>query len=171
MTNEENQQLAALLGKLTWPVAPEVFDALCENFIATPVELAIVRESSNWPEVFMIYRDDTYFHGWHITGSLILPGRTVGTVVHDIISRELGISLSEPDLTFIRFREFMKGAGPGQSSRGQELSLIHVLRLPEDADVPLDEHRKFFPLSDLPSTTLPHHVVVLEDVREYLAGK
>lgn len=169
LTDGENRQLVELLGKLSWPVDPGVFDALCENLSVTPVELAVVRKGPRGPEVFMVYRKDKFFTGWHITGSIVRPGRTVDDVLRDIVSREVGVSLAEPLFEFIRFRQFMKGEGPNQSRRGQEVSLIHSLFLPEGTEVHLDAGRKFFPLHDVPGDTLEHHKVVLADIREYLA--
>jgi hypothetical protein len=169
LTGGENHQLAELLKKLSWPVDSKVFDALCENFSVTPVELAVMRKSLCGPEVFMVYRNDKFFRGWHITGSIVVPGRTTDDVLRDIVSREVGISFAEPHFSFVRFRQFMKGSGPNQSRRGQEVSLIHILFLPDDTDVSLDGERGFFPLNNLPRDTLQHHKVVLADVREYLA--
>lgn len=169
LNEEETDQLVTLLGKLTWPVDSRVFDALCENFSVTPVELVVLRESREGPEVFMIYRKDRFFTGWHSTGSIILPGRTVDFVLRDIITREVGISLAAPHFEFVRFRQFMKGNGPNQSARGQEVSLIHVLRLPKEVEVSLNAERKFFPLSKLPEDLLQHHKMVLADVKKYLS--
>ena len=170
LTEKENQQLVALLGKLAWPADRSVFNALCENFSVTPIELVVIREGVHGPEVFLSYRNDEYFTGWHITCSIILPGWTADRVIKDILSREVGISLAEPRAEFVRFRQFMKGGGYGQSRRGQEVSLIHVLRLPEGTEVSLDAGRKFFPLSELPEDILFHHKVVLADVKEYLSS-
>ena len=43
LTAQENFQLVKLLDKLEWPVTPEVFDALCVNFVTSPIELAVIR--------------------------------------------------------------------------------------------------------------------------------
>lgn len=169
LTEVENRQLIELLGRLTWPVPPDVFDAICENFSVTPIELAVVRDGKEGPEIFMIYRNDAYFKGWHITGSIIIPGRTVDFVLKDIITREVDISLAEPHFEFVRFRQAMKGNGPDQSRRSQEVSLIHVLRLPNGTGIPLDAERRFFPLDQLPEDIIAHHVNILADVRGYLS--
>ena len=96
LTAQENFQLVKLLDKLEWPVTPEVFDALCVNFVTSPIELAVIRRGEKEQEVLMIYREDKFFNGWHIPGSVILPGRTIELVLSALVRREVGIEIHDP---------------------------------------------------------------------------
>lgn len=153
-------------------VPPEVFDAMCEHLVTAPIELAVLRQGVSGSEVLMLDRHDRYFAGWHMPGSVILPGRNTPIVFRSLLKRELGLDFDQlekqPEL--VDCLDIMKGPGLGQCSRGQEANRLYVLRLnySESTMVECHSKRQFFPLTQLPPTTLPHHQTMIQRVLSYL---
>ena len=168
LINEENFELIRLLNKIEWPVTPDVFDAVCNNLSINPVDLALLRKGEKEHEVFLIYREDKFFKGWHFPGSVILPGRTVNSVLKDVVEREIGISAQGLMFELVGFHQFMKGKNTGECPRGQEISLFHALFLDSKTKIETDKNRKFFPINKLPHNILPHHKILALDLKEYL---
>lgn len=169
LTNQENLELVRLLNKIEWPVSADLFDAICGNMSINPVDLAILKKSTDGFKIFLIYRKDNFFDGWHIPGSVILPGRTIAMVLKDIIEREINIPEKGFDFKFITFHQFMKGSNLGQCPRGQETELLYALFLEEDVRIETDEFRKFFPIEKPPENALSHHKTLLLSIRNYLS--
>lgn len=168
LTKRENLELIRLLHKMEWPVAPDLFDAICNNLPVNPIDLAVVREGDEGPEVFLIYRDDTFFKGWHFPGSVILPGRTIDSVLKDIMEREVGVRVKGLTFDLVGFHQFMKGKGVGRCSRGQELDVFYAVSLGRNCKVKIDENRKFFPLHKLPKDILSHHKILAVSIKTYM---
>lgn len=171
LTNKENLELIYLLNKIEWPVTPDLFDAICNNLSVNPIDLAVLREGDEGPEIFLIYREDNFFKGWHFPGSVILPGRTVSFALKDIVEREIGTSTEGLTFEFVGFHQFMKGGSFGECPRGQEVDLFHVLFLDRETKIETDESRKFFPISKFPDDILSHHKVLFSSIKKYLECK
>ena len=147
-------------------VPPEVFDAICEYLITTPIELAVLKLGGNDSEILMVYREDKYFTGWHMPGSVVLPGRTAEGIFPVLLRRELGLEFARlrNKPKFVISMDVMKGSGPDQCNRGQEVNRLYTLWL-EEAEAELiqpDDHRRFFPLNRIPDDVLPHHRTMIE---------
>ncbi len=168
LTIVEETELIRLMSKVQFPVSPDVFDVWCENFISNPVELAVVRNCGRTSQIFLIYRADKYYRGWHMPGSVLLPGRKVKQVLESLVKREVGLELAElknPPV-FLDYMEFAKGNGKGENPRGQKLSLLFVLKLESSEYVTADGG--FFSLNELPEDLLTSHKVLVERVRRHL---
>src|SRR3989344_322546 len=150
ITNEENLELVRLLKKVEWPVPLDLFDAICNNLSVNPIDLAVIRKGDEGYEVFMNYREDIFFKGWHFPGSIILPGRTIMSVLEDVIEREVGTSAEGLKFEFVGFHQFMKGSGFGECPRGQEVDLFHVVFLDQEIKIETDDTRRFFPINKFP---------------------
>ncbi|MDO8604210.1 MAG: hypothetical protein Q7K40_02300 [bacterium] len=168
LTNQENFELIRLLNKIEWPVRSDLFDAFCGNMLTSPVDLALLKKSAAGFEIFLIYRKDKFFDGWHVPGSVMLPGRTVLTVLKDVMEREINIHEKNFDFKFIGFHQFMKGHEFGQCSRGQETELLYVLFLEESTKIRTDNERKFFSIEKLPDDILSHHQILISSIKNYL---
>lgn len=171
LTNKENLELIYLLNKIEWPVTPDLFDAICNNLSVNPIDLAVLREGDEGSEVFLIYREDNFFKGWHFPGSVILPGHTIKSVLKDIVGREMGISAEGFAFDLVGVHQFMKGNNIGECPRGQEVDLFHVLFLDRGTKIEIDENRKFFPISKFPDDILSHHKVLFSSIKKYLKCK
>lgn len=72
LSEKESQTLIQLLNK--WeggPLSPELFDALGRIIPQVAIEMNVVREGTNGPELVLIYRDE---HDIHWPGMLHQPG-------------------------------------------------------------------------------------------------
>lgn len=168
LAKQENLELVRLLNKIEWPVCPDLFDAICNNLPVNPVDLAVIRKGEEGPEVFLIYRDDHFFKGWHFPGSVILPGRAIKSVLKDVIEREVGVRTRGLSFDLVGIHQFMKGKSAGKCARGQELDVFYAIFLTKDVNVGTGEHRKFFPLNKLPKNILSHHKVLAASIKEYV---
>lgn len=157
LTEKESKTLVSLMKKVEFPVSPEIFNAWCWSFITNPIELAVLRVRDGYQEVFMIYRDDAFYKGWHLPGSIYLPGDTAQQVIQRLVKREVMQEITPAE--FIGYAEISKA----ENSRGQELSLLFVSWC-KGSDV---SHGKFFPLENPPTDTLEHHKKLLQRVARH----
>lgn len=153
LTELESQQLAQLMGKIEWPVALPVFEAWCNNFITNPIELGVLKDDG----ILMLYRKDRFFDGWHIPGSVLIPGSRVSQVLDRLVRNEVGAKVSEPE--FVSWIEIPKEINP----RGQELSLLFTCFILED----YFKEGQFFPLSSPPKNILPHHLILVKTIKDW----
>jgi hypothetical protein len=169
LTEAEQDELARLLAKLTWPVPEKTFRAICENLIMTAVELAVLRGSKSNPEVFMVFRDDSYWPEgqWHMPGTILLPGKVLGTAMPGLIEREVGRIINEPH--FVGCYDLPKGGGYGQSRRGQVVSRLYAVWVNNESRVRQDERNKFFPLNNMSHLSiLSEHLYMLNKLRAHV---
>ncbi len=165
LTPEESLQLAALMQKVEFPVSQEVFNEWCANFSIGTAEIALFRinPKTKEKEVFLTYRKDRFFDGWHFPGSVILPGKTVQDTLNKVIKSELGsMQMTEPK--YLTWFERVKGRD--KEVRGQELSIFHVASTSaEDGET---ETAKFFALNNIPENLILEHRVVIDYLKENL---
>ncbi|OGZ15172.1 MAG: hypothetical protein A3J08_02850 [Candidatus Lloydbacteria bacterium RIFCSPLOWO2_02_FULL_51_11] len=148
-----------ILGEKGFPVPPQVFDAWCGACITVPIELAVLRKASDGtPEVLMIHRDDKFFLGWHIPGSILLPGETEEIVFRRLARKEVIGRISPPQ--FIDRMHTMKG---NENSRGQEVSLLFACFF-ENQQSPVGQ---FFPLHNPPEDTIGEHKPFLKRIARW----
>lgn len=164
LTPEESKQLAALMQKVEFPVPVEVFNEWCANFTIGTAEIALFRVNpkTKEKEVFLTYRKDRFFDGWHFPGSVILPGKTVQDTLNKVIKTELG-SITITDPKYLTWFERVKGRDEGL--RGQELSLFYISYTEANIET---EAEKFFSLKNIPKNLIPAHIVVVDYLKENL---
>src|SRR3990167_8787178 len=90
-TRGEVQQLVRLLGKLKWPVPYPVFLAICKSIPIIAIDLAVMPDPNH---VLLTYRDDDFYKGWHIPGSILRYGDSIAKAHQRVASDELGLSVS-----------------------------------------------------------------------------
>jgi len=160
-SSEETKRIVGALNLLRekgFPVIPEIFDAWCGACITIPIELSVLRRNTDGEhEVLMIHREDKFFNGWHIPGTVMLPGDTEEKALMRLIEREVRAETSKP--CFIDRNHVEKKENP----RGQEVSLLFVCFLKG-----LYTGRgKFFSLLSPPEDTLVHHKHILERISRW----
>ncbi len=166
-----NEAFLALLGKLEWPVPPDIFYALARKTVLPSVDLAIIQKGGGRAEVLLTKRprSDPFFAGlWHIPGAIILPGETaLSTLEKRVLKPDVGVSLTgEPE--FLLARDILMGpAGRDSSPRGQEAYRLfqHVLRLDDPAVLVDGVERMFCPLDQLPDAFVRHQAPSVEHLR------
>ena len=161
LTPEEQEIAASLLSKATFPLSRDLFNAWCGSFVVPCVEIALLRNGEKGREIFLIYRHDEFFKGWHIPGSVIQPGQTIAVMLKKVADNELQHAQLRPQ--FLSWFEHMKGNAPNESARGHVISLVFVSEVPESLIE--SEIEKFFPLTDVPGDLLPEHISVIEKIK------
>jgi hypothetical protein len=162
LTTKEEKQLLDLMGKIKFPVSKEIFDAWCSNFTINTVELAVIRiNKSGVKEIFLTYRQDQFFDGWHIPGSVVLPTETVESKLKKLINKEFAdMVVSEPKF----FCWFERVVGRDKELRGQEMGLLFCAdfldRFVES------EKEKFFSFDTIPSNLIEEHKVLIESLKK-----
>ena len=162
LTAKEQGQLVRLMRKAEFPLPREVFNAWCENFTVPCIELAIVRKTMNDRELFLTYREDEFYKGWHIPGAVIQPGEKVEDVFERISRDELQGAKCAP--RFFAWLEYLKGTGEGQSARGHTIALIFSADAPEMLRE--SNHAKFLPLSKIPGDLISEHMPIVKVLRK-----
>lgn len=160
----EQKELLTLMDKLEFPLPSAVFEAWCRVFGNVCAEIAVMRTSNGVHEMLLTYRDDEYFKGWHIPGSIMLPGETIEDTRDRVMRVELSI---EPVVsTFIHWFQRMYGTGIGESTRGYELAFLFSIDSSRVKDFPMNEKAKFFALDHMPSDLIPNHVRIVDYLKD-----
>jgi ADP-ribose pyrophosphatase YjhB (NUDIX family) len=162
LTHEEWRQWAALTARVQFPTpreVPEAFRSYCTALITNPIELAVMNRQD---ELLLVHRQDEFYEGWHIPGSLLCPGETEEQVLERIITREVKLSVSIP--VFVNRLHFRMGSGPGENPRGQELSLLFCCQTAATEAV----EGEFFSLDHLPPNVLTSHQTLIRELACWL---
>ncbi|MFA6432640.1 MAG: NUDIX domain-containing protein [Candidatus Paceibacterota bacterium] len=163
LASQEQNELIKLMGKVTFPLPPEVFSAWCLAFPTIAAELAVMRNNDGVREIFLTYREDEFFKGWHIPGSIHLPNEKFEDTLDRVITSEMGMSSSTP-YEFYRWFQYQPGNGIGESPRGDVITLMFVCEKPgnvEESDI-----AKFFPLTEMPEDLLLIHIPIIQALKE-----
>ena len=162
LNHEEKEELVRLMRKAEFPLPRDVFNAWCENFTVPCIEVVFLRDGVNGRELFLTYRDDGYFKGWHIPGAVIQAGENVEEVLRRIARDELqGVEFTP---RFFSWFECLKVTGVGESARGHVITLIFSAEAPDTLRE--SELAKFFPLSKTPGDLITEHVPIIEELRK-----
>lgn len=133
LTRGEIKQLVRLLGKLRWPVPYPVFLAICKSIPIIAIDLALMPDSKH---VLLTYRDDDFYKGWHIPGSVLRYDDSIAKAHQRVASSELGVSISNVHfVTYFYLRDH----------REEGIALLFVAKpksKPKDG--------KYFPLTKMP---------------------
>lgn len=167
----EEKQLARLLDRVQWPLPKVVFEALMRKTISVPIELGVFAyDPSGLLQVLMLQRpaDDEEFPplSWHMPGTVVRDDETVGLAMQRLLSGELeGMVKETPEYAGIF--EVTRGADHPRHA----LSLMYsVLLKGETQYVNYAGPGKFFPVSQLPESTLPHHRKLFDLMMPWATG-
>jgi len=143
-----------ILQEKGFPVDKKIFDAWCSTCITVPIELSVLRVTNKKKlEVLMIHREDKFFHGWHIPGTVMLPGDTEACALARLRDKHVLADTSEPV-----FVDRLHVPVNQENKRGQMAELLFVSFIQ-------GKHSgvgKFFPLHTPPNDTLAHHKKLLQ---------
>lgn len=163
LTNEERIRLVELIGKIEWPIHRDLFNAWCQNFPTSGVELAVMSLENC---IFLRYRDDEFFKGWHLPGTLFVQGDTEASALKRLVNREVGMNVTQP--VFIDRNFVPKGKGRFENKRGQEVTLLYLCFA--DASSYRGDGR-FFKLWNIPNNVLGHHKKMIDKIRTSMSGE
>jgi ADP-ribose pyrophosphatase YjhB (NUDIX family) len=157
LNQEEENKLIYLLKKVSFPMSKNLFYAWSENLTTVAIEVALLRKNG---EIFLTYRDDKYFKGWHIPGSIMIPGDTVNDVLSRVMKNEINMPFSTP--TFFNWFERTKGVN---TQRGQNLALVFIVVA--EGNIEENGVRKFFPTNNPPKDLILSPIPILEKLNEH----
>lgn len=169
VTKEEIEQAAKIINRLPKGFLPyPLFMAVAAKVVTPTLELIILRKSHEGLEVLMTKRleEDVYWPGeWHIPGTVIRSTDAAGTFAscfERILQDELKglVSVTEPEFVSIEFWDI---------HRGREIDQLYIANVKASAQ--LSDGMAFFPIDNLPSNTMEHHVSIVEIAKSYLGKK
>jgi hypothetical protein len=122
MKPEKVRQLVGLLGRIKWPVPPEVFNALLGAIPTVAIELVAFKDGK--VVLFPRPEDDPFFAGKvHFAGTVIRRGDTEASALTRA-AEELGNAAWPTPPRFVDRHHVPMGTGKMQCPRGQEISLV-----------------------------------------------
>lgn len=165
-TVEEQKEFIRLMGKLTFPTSLPVFESWCRVFGTVCAEAVIVRGEGLHTEIFLVYREDDFFKGWHIPGCTHLPTEHIQETFNRVLSTE--VKITPKSVSFFGWFERPYGDGPGESPRGHEFSFTFTVH----AENAVDEnvHACFFPLSQLPERIIANQFPIIDELKKKYLG-
>ncbi len=152
-----------------WHFPQHVFRALAWLMPTVPLELMIFDE---YERIFLLYRKDDEYDGWHVPGSMILRRQSQEAKLAELLHREIkptGLAVWDPKFFFVS--EHMPGPDDqserslGEDPRGQQESLVYLTRAVEGSH---PREGAFFPLNELPQNTLGHQRRMIATARKLL---
>lgn len=158
---EEQNKLVELMNKVEFPLPLEVFYSWCLNLGSSTAELLLMRKIEDKTEIFLEYREDKFFQGWHIPGCVHLPTESIEDTLNRVIEKEIRFKITSPEFLF--WFEYEKGEGLGESPRGHVFSFLYKAFVDEVPE--LSSTRKFFDLNNLPEDVIKQHIPVLNKLR------
>ena len=167
LNDEEKKELAHLLEKAeNVEIRGEIWHQLVKKFITVPIELCILNEEN---KVFLVYRNDREFDGYHMPGTVINDWEKVEEACKRLIRKEVtegaGLTITEP--ISIGWLEVRRGDKPEESKTRNAISLLHVAKVIESR-TPF-EGAGFYGFDELPENTLGHHKYILRFFKRYLS--
>ncbi len=169
LTDDEKEELANLLKKANnVEIRGEIWHQLVVKFITVPIELCILNERN---EVFLVYRKDREFDGYHMPGTVVNDWEDVTTartrLVHGEVMIGAGFSITDPHP--IGWLEVGRGEEPYQDRHRHAVSLLHIART--TSEFTPREGMGFYPFDEIPKNTLGHHQYLLTFFKRYLHDK
>jgi hypothetical protein len=166
LTEAEVRQLVDLMNKVTFPAPLPVFEAWCRVFGAACAELAVVRQGELGPELFLVYREDKFFKGWHIPGCIHMPHQEFGLTLKRVLDNEIKMDTEIP--IFFDWFERPYGHQNGHSARGHEFSFVYTAYLKGESRE--NENEKFFPFHKLPGDIMHHQIPIVDKLAKYFSS-
>lgn len=166
LNEKEKQDLVVLLEKIeNTEIRGEIWHQLVKKFITVPVELCIL---DNQNRVFLVYRKDREFDGYHMPGSVVNDWETVDEarkrLVRDEVIIGAGIEITEPEP--IGWMDSPKDAGPTEPSPRHGILLLHIARF--HGDFQPRDGMGFYSLDSIPENTLGCHKYLFPFLKRYL---
>lgn len=160
LSQDELKHLAAgCLLRIEHPekgIGTELFEAIIKVTPQPCVECIVVDNVINPSKIFLIWRDDEHYHGWHFPGAFMRYGNNFEETIEAIIvARELSGKVGSIRRTGINYSIV--------DSRGHAVAAgVYLVQLSEEPEE--SETRKWFPIGSIPNDLLKHHMEMLEEL-------
>lgn len=153
MTKAEERTLTRLLNTITWPVSPDVFNALLGAMPTVAIELQVITERGH---VVLLPRpqNDPFFAGKiHGPGTVMRRGDTEGNALRRALGELGDAHVTTPE--FIDRIHVPMGYGHMQCVRGQEIGLLFGVEILYP--IPINLMRHIYCPKQLPENVIPFH--------------
>lgn len=167
LTELEQKDLVRLMNKISFPTPLPVFEAWCRVFGTVCAEMIVIKNRDKNPEIFLTYRKDKFFKGWHIPGRVCIPTEEINDTLKRVCKEEIKMLITKEK--FFGWFERPFGKGVGECSRGHEFSFVFIAELKGGAT---ENHaEKFFPLNKLPKNLISLQIPIIKELNHFLLDK
>lgn len=165
LTAQEKENLALLLERVdSSEIRGEIWHQLVQKFITVSVIFCVLDKNG---DVFLSYRKDREFDGYHLPGATVNDWETVDQARERLaqgeLKRDAGIDIGETKP--IGWVEASRGVGDNPTRHAVILMYLTYVQ----NNVSLPEGLGFFPLKQLPSNILGCEKRVLSFFQKYLS--
>ncbi|MEK7116782.1 MAG: NUDIX domain-containing protein [Patescibacteria group bacterium] len=167
LTSQEEKELVRLINKLSFPTPLPVFEAWCQVFGTVCAEVIVIKNKDKNPEIFLTYRKDKFFKGWHIPGRVCIPTEKIGNTIERVCKEEIKMPITKE--SFFDWFERPFGKNIGESPRGHEFSFVFTAELKGKKRE--NQIEKFFPLNKLPKNLLPLQIPIIKKLSYFYKQK
>lgn len=163
---QEKEELAILLEKIeNTEITGEIWHQLVKKFITVPIELCIFDDQNR---IFLVYRKDREFNGYHMPGSVVNDWETVAEALKRLVKSEInndaGIEITEPKS--IGWLDSPRNIIPSETLTRHGILLLHVAYF--HGTFPPQKGMGFYPLDVLPDNILECHRYLVPFLKRYL---
>lgn len=159
LSDEEQEQLTALLRRMKWPLPRHVFYALVHNTVSVAIELIVFDADGN---ILIEYRKDTEYDGYALPGTVLRQNEDVLVALRRL--EEMEIKSRVTDITDLGWKEILQGIGEGRDRYRHYIPLLYACRLTGE----YTGVGEFYPWDQLPATILSHEKAIIEEVVQRL---
>ena len=163
LTKQEESELIRLLGKMKFPVSQELFFAWSKTGTTVSADVIVMRKTASGYEAFLTYRDDPFFKGWHVPGSIRLPSEKWDDTLKRVLVGELGLP-ADTKTDFFKWFDHPYGTKVGENPRGSVISIYSTCMDP--GNVTENDIGRFFPVSKIPKNILTVHIPIMKALAE-----
>lgn len=166
LNESDKRELAKLLERAkNTDIKGEIWYQFVKKFITVPVELCVLDKENR---VFLVYRKDREFDGYHLPGTIVNDWETVHDarlrLMQGEIKNDAGFDISYPEP--IGWLQVRRGEGEVESPTRHTVALLHIARV--EGDFTPQEGYGFYALDDIPKNTLRDHKFILRYFRRYI---
>jgi ADP-ribose pyrophosphatase YjhB (NUDIX family) len=166
LSEQEKKELSRLLGNIdSTDIRGEVWHQLVTKFITVPIELCILDKNNR---VFLVYRKDKEYDGYHMPGTVINDWETVETackrLVEGEVMRDAGLTISYPEP--IGWVEVTRNLSSATYHPRHGIALLHIAHL--KGGISSEGSHGFYDFGNLPENILECHKYLLGFYRRYL---
>ena len=155
LSDEEQEQLVVLLGRMVWPLQPRVFHALVNKTVTVAIELVVFNSEG---KVLLECRKDIEYDGYALPGTVLRDNEDIPTATKRLFEKEIRSQVSEP--VSLGWMEIQKGTELGQDLYRHYIALLYSSKL----EGPYLGGGEFFQVNQIPKNTLSHEKSIVEEV-------
>jgi len=132
-------------------IGTELFEALLKIVPQACVEAVVVDNLDDPVKIYLTWREDQHYQGWHCPGTYIRLGESFEEAIRRVLRREIDAGLRGFRATNIQYSRV--------DSRGHTVGTVWLVQADDKPS-----GGEWFSIKEPPDPTLPHHVEILERV-------